>query len=83
MEDGTVYEISSIKPRVKTKMLVYGEARNTILNLIIGTNVQTYIKIKASDLVQVLEEMRVIEIEPRIVHQSDVDENGFSTIAIE
>lgn len=61
MNEGTIYEISSIKPRVKTKMLVFGEARNTIINLVIGQNVQTYIKIKASDLVHVLEEMGIVK----------------------
>lgn len=61
MNEGTIYEISSIKaPKVKTTMLVYGEAKNTIINLVIGQNVQTYIKIKASDLVRVLEEMGIV-----------------------
>lgn len=62
MNEGTIYEIPSIKaPKVETTMLVYGEARNTIINLIIGKNVQTYIKIRASDLVQVLEEMGIVK----------------------
>lgn len=64
MEEGIVYEISSIRsPKVRTKMLVYGEAKNTIINLVIGQNVQTYIKIKASDLVKVLEEMGIVNTE--------------------
>lgn len=61
-ENAIVYEITSVRaPKVRTKMLVYGEARNTILNLVIGQNVQTYIKIKASDLVKVLEELSIVE----------------------
>lgn len=59
--DGTIYEIRSVKPRVKTKLLIFGEAQDTILNLIIGENVQTYIKVKASDLIKVLEEMKLID----------------------
>lgn len=59
MQDETfkVYEIDSLNRSRDTKLLVIPEARNTILSLVIGAKIQSFIKIKRADIDRLLNQI--------------------------